>query len=136
MKLDKKYTKILMAAIGLFIVILLIFPAWVSKDARKIKDETYENIVKVRLQCPDDHVQEVHPWNDSGYLVACTNGETMNGPWQGWQNGVVSIQGAFLDNQEHGTWSFHTPDGRLYQTITYEQGNEVEKIIFNNDNTD
>ena len=130
MKLSKRNARFLLVALGLSFLVFMVFPVWLSKGSRDAQEQTYDSIVKVRLACVDGTKQEVHPWNNTGYSVSCRKGDVLNGPWQGWQNGMLLAKGTFQNNEQHLDWSFFHPDGRLYKVVTFDQGREVETVEY------
>lgn len=104
-----------------------IWGGWLMQHSMK---ETYDAISNISLPCGPGTSQVIKPWSKGGYSVSCRNNQIKDGPWQAWENGHISISGAYAKDKEHGVWLFYTDKGtQIYRTITYENGTELSNVV-------
>ncbi len=85
------------------------------------REEIYKNMSEVDFKCPPNAQAEISGWGKNGLSRTC---KTRNGHWQGWDNGVLRVDGYYLNDKKHGEWVWYTKEGDVEKKVTYRNGVE------------
>lgn len=86
------------------------------------RSEIQEKMNESEFKCPPNATKRITGWGEIGLSRFCM---TYNGPWQAWEDGVLRVDGYYIDNKEHGEWTWYAKDGSVEKNITYQHGVEV-----------
>lgn len=90
--------------------------------------EMYSKMENSDFKCPSNSESEISGWGERGLLRSC---KTRNGRWQAWSEGILRIDGYYLNDKKHGQWTWYTKDGLIEKKIIYKDGVEVKSELIN-----
>ena len=129
MKPRKAIVIAILIVFGTALLLFLAAPMWGSWLIQRSMHKTYDAISKIVLPCEENNSQVIERWGKDGYSISCQNNGVKDGPWQAWEGGRVSITGYYTKGKESDTWLVYMPNGKLYRTVTYQDGRELTNVI-------
>jgi hypothetical protein len=73
--------------------------------------------------CPKQTRLFTESWGATGVLRSCVR---FQGQWTAWQPWGKAIDGFYLDDQKHGTWTYFRSDHSVEKVEEYDHG----KLVF------
>jgi hypothetical protein len=84
-----------------------------------------QGMLDENLNCPEGSASEITRWGGMGQNGWAHSCKKQHGKYHVWENGVLTIEGQFIEGKRDGEWKIRGKNGVLVKIVTYQNNKEV-----------